>query len=267
MPNQHWPVIGHRSRTLLAAALALGFGLAAGPAAAAEKIDPEADKILRSMSTYLGHLPAFRVRADVDNEIVDLAGQKLQLSSSAEVVLQRPNHLYVHRQGPFSDAEVIFDGKTLTLNGKEHGVYAQFESPGSIDQAIAKMRVETGLDAPGADLLEADPYAVLIDDVSQGTYLGTAFVGGVECHHLAFRQAKVDWQLWVQAGDTPLPMKYVITSKWVTGAPEYSVRFADWDTKPQIEPNRFAFVPPAGAKRVDSIPVNEMGEIMTPEVK
>ena len=38
----------------------------AGPATSAEGIDPDADKILKSMSTYLGSLPAFSMAADID---------------------------------------------------------------------------------------------------------------------------------------------------------------------------------------------------------
>jgi hypothetical protein len=97
--------------------------------------------------------------------------------------------------------------------------------------------------------------------------MGTAYVHGVECHHLAFRAARVDWQLWVQAGENPLPMKYVITTKWMTGAPQYAVRFRDWDTKPQIPAGRFEFTPAAEAKRLESIPVNEMGELAIEEAQ
>ena len=57
-------------------------------------------------------------------------------------------------------------------------------------------------------------------------------------------------------------MKYIITSKWITGAPQYSVRFRDWDTKPNIDPGRFMFSPPEGAKRLESIPVDQVGELL-----
>ena len=229
-------------RALLAAGVALGIGLGAGPALGAGEIDPEADEILRAMSNYLGGLSAFTVSADVDHEIMDLAGQKLQLSASETLVVERPGRLHVSRQGPIAEVELFFDGKMVTIHGKNLNAYTQFDSPGTIDNAIASIRAETGLDAPGADLLYADPYPGLVTDVLNGSYLGTAFVNGIECHHLAFRAAKVDWQLWVQYGDTPLPMKYVITSKWMTGAPEYSVRFRDWDTKPQIEAAQFGVI-------------------------
>ena len=205
--------------------------------------------------------------SDVDHEILDLAGQKLQLSASEILTVERPGRLHVSRQGPIAEVELFFDGKVVTIHGKNLNAYAQIDSPGTIDNAIQTVRAETGLDAPGAELLYADPYPGLVTDVMSGAYLGTAFVNGVECHHLAFRAAKVDWQLWVQYGDKPLPMKYVITSKWMTGAPTHSVRFRDWDTKPRIEPVRFAFSAPEGAKKLEAVPVGELGEIMIEEVQ
>ena len=81
------------------------------------------------------------------------------------------------------------------------------DRPGTIDDALDTLHVEIGLDAPGADLFYADPYISLSSGVVSSAYLGTDYVNGVECHHLAFREAKTDWQLWVQVGDAPLPMK------------------------------------------------------------
>lgn len=251
------PPVG--SKTFLAGG-ALCLALAAGQVTAAEGIDPEVDKVLRSMSAYLGGLPSFSVNADIGTEIIDLEGQKIQLSSSSAITIQRPNKLHVRRQGALVDAEMIVDGKTLTIYGKERNLYFQTENPGNIDEVIDAIRTGIGLDAPAADLMYADPYPTLASGVNSSTYLGTAFVNGVESHHLAFRQDKVDWQLWVKAGDQPLPMKYIVTTKWMTGAPQYSVRFQDWNTKPQIEADQFAFSAPEGAKRLTAIAVDHVGE-------
>jgi len=252
---------------VFAAGVVLMISFAAGPAMCADGIDPDADKILSSMSSYLGGTSTFSVKADIDNEIITHAGQKLQLSSFATVVMERPGKFHVQRKGMLADVEYIFDGKTLTLHGKNLNVYVQREVSGTIDDAIRAVEMETGLDAPGADLLFADPYAILSSGVVSGVYIGTAYVNGVECHHLAFRENKVDWQLWVKAGDMPLPMKYVITSKWHTGAPQYTVQLRDWDTKPGIKGDQFTFIVPAGARRLETIPVNEMGELSIEEDK
>jgi hypothetical protein len=158
--------------------------------------------------------------------------------------------------------EVVYDGEVLTVHGKDINSYQQVRSPGTIDDALGRVHTEIGLDMPASDLFFSDAYAGLMDGVVSGDYLGTAYVNGGECHHLAFRQAQVDWQMWVQTGEKPLPMKYVITSKWVTGAPQYTVRMRDWDTQPSINPGQFTFSAPKGASKVDKLPVDEMGEII-----
>lgn len=251
----------HIRRAFLAAALALGLGFLSGPAMSADGIDTDADKILRSMSTYLGGLSSFSVKGDLDDEIVDLAGQKLLFSSSGTIIVDRPGKLYGHRHGPLADMVFVFDGKTLTLNEKNTNVYAQIEGSGTVDDALRTISF-VGLDAPAGDLLYADSYAGLLTDVTKGAYLGTAYVHGVECHHLAFRAARVDWQIWIRTGDTPLPLKYVITSKWVTGAPQHVVRLRDWNTTPQIKADQFTFTIPEGARNLETILVNEVGELM-----
>lgn len=246
---------------LRAASLTLVIGLAAGSAIAADGANPDADEILRSMSGFLAHAKAFSVSADISNEIITLEGQKLQLNSHSDLVFERPSRFYVTRQGGFADAALFYDGAKLTLLGKTANAYVQKDVAGTTDDAIHAIEQETGLNMPGSDLLLADSYAALSAGVISSGYYGKAYVGGVECHHLAFRTAKVDWQIWVKTGNEPLPMKYVITTKWMTGAPQYSVQLSNWNTKPVIASNRFTFVVPKGAIKLEALPVDETGEI------
>lgn len=240
--------------------LAVICAVAACPAAAQE-IEPDATKILAAMSENLKQKTSLSVDYDADHEIVDLAGRKLQYSASGTLALDRAKGLHITRKGPFADVEVIFDGKTISLYGKALNVYAQLDSPGpSIEEATEEFRAATGLDAPGADLLATDPFTVLTDGTTEGSVVGSAFVGGVECDHLAFRTDIVDWQIWVSKGENPLPLKYVITTKWVTGGPQYSLRLTNWKSD-GIDPGQFAFSPPAGAKEVERVYADVTGEL------
>jgi hypothetical protein len=247
--------------------LALGMALTVGAIAPAQaqELDPNATEVLQFMSDYLAKTQAFSVNADIDFEVIARSGQKLQFSSYATLVMQRPTGLFIQRRGPLADVEMVFDGSQLTLFGRRINSYAEIPLSGTIDDAILTVEDETGLPFPGADLLFADPYAVLSDGVESSLYLGTAYIDGVEVHHLAFREADVDWQLWVQTGDIPLPMKYVITTKWVTGAPEYSIRLRDWNTSPQIGADRFTFTPPAGATLLEALPPSELEDYLSTE--
>ena len=62
---------------------------------------------------------------------------------------------------------------------------------------------------------------------------------------------EVDWQIWIEVGPQPIPRKYVITSRAVTGAPQYTLRIKEWRMDPQVAASAFAFSPPAGAQKVD----------------
>ena len=103
---------------------------------------------------------------------------------------------------------------------------------------------------PGADLLMSTPYDVLIAGVIEANNIGRGVIDGVECEHLAFRNFDTDWQLWVQLGDKPIPRKLVITSKTLTGAPQYTIRVKSWKTGGTPAPAAFTFVPPTGAVKL-----------------
>ena len=65
-------------------------------------------------------------------------------------------------------------------------------------------------------------------DVTDVKDLGSGVIGGVECDHLAFRAKDTDWQIWIAQGDKPYPCRYVITSKGVDQAPQFTMEIRDW---------------------------------------
>jgi hypothetical protein len=248
-------------RGLLVASLATALSFTAGSAVAAEGINADADEILRAMSKHLAGLKTFSVSADISNEILSTEGQKLQFNASSNLLIERPSHFFATRQGRFADAVMTYDGAKLTLHGKTLNAYVQKDLVGSVDDAIRAVEQGAEVTMPAADLLLTDSYAALTSTVVSSGYYGRAVVGGVETHHLGFRTPKVDWQIWVKADGEPLPMKYVITTKWMTGAPQYSIQLSNWNTKPVIPPAAFTFIPPKGAVKVEALPVDETGEI------
>jgi hypothetical protein len=249
---------GHRLR---AASLALVFSLLAASAMAAEGINPDADEILQAMSKFLAGTKAFSVSVDASIEVVTKEGQKLQMVNSASVLLERPSRFYLTRRGKFADTEAVFDGKKLTFYGKTGNVYIQRDVAGQIDEALSALERDIGIPMPAGDLLLANPYPVLSSGVTSSGYYGIEYVAGVASHHLAFRNAGVDWQLWVKAEGDPLPTKYVITTTGIDRAPQFSVQFTNWNLKPAVPASRFSFVAPKGAQKLAALPIDESGEI------
>ena len=108
-----------------------------------------------------------------------------------------------------------------------------------------------GIDLPLIDLAVSDPYQNATSNVLKGTDYGLAPVLGVDCHHLAFTQENVDWQVWIQDGPQPLIRRLVITHKNEPGAPEFTAFITRWDLAQRISDADFVFDPPPGAAKVE----------------
>lgn len=216
------------------------------------EVDPQAAAVVRRMSEHLGSLRAFRVTADSATDVVLDSGEKIQVLASSDVALQRPNKLRSERRGPLTNVTFIYDGDRISLYGRRNNLYAQMDAPNDLDAALDFARERLELEAPGADLLYANAYEGLMEGVRSGTHLGPAEVDGVVCDHVAFRGEDVDWQLWVERGERPLPRRYVIVTKDQPGSPAFVVQMSDWQVGPSaVAASDFVFTPPPGAVEID----------------
>ena len=225
--------------------------------------DGQAQSILRTMADYISRQENLSLKYDADVEVVTPAVEKIQFSASGDVTVSRPNKFRISRTGGFADVEVIADGSIVTVYDRGGNRFAQVPGAGSLDEVIDKLRAEAPLELPGADLLLSRPYDELMAGVLEAKHIGRGVVDGVECEHLAFRNLDTDWQIWVEVGDRPVPRKYVITSKAIGAAPQYTLRLKDWKTGVNPASDAFTFKPPEGSsgvaisllKDIDEIPV------------
>ena len=236
---------------------AFAFVLVATPCAQAQ----DAGKIFKAMADYVTSQKIVSVAFDSATEVVTTDLQKIQFNSSGQVLLSRPDKVRIQRTGGYTDIELTFDGKTATLLGKHLNAFAQVDAPGTVDELIDGLRDRLNVQIPGADLLMSDLNGTLMADVTDAKHIGHGVVDGVECDHLAFRSAELDWQLWVEIGARPIPRKYVITSKHVAGAPQYTLRIKEWKTDATAGPDAFAFKPPADAKKVEIVAMVDIDEV------
>lgn len=218
---------------------------------AALRIEPKATELLKKSTDYLSNTRAFTLRASFTDEVVLLNGQKIGYESWSQISLQRPNHFRTVRHGVLENLDFYYDGKTMAFFEKGPNFYARVPASATLDGMMDDLNFGYEVAIPGSDLFYNDAYAGMIEDVTEASYIGLEEVGGVPAHHLAFRKADVDWQLWVRDGDMPVPVKYVITTKWVTGAPSYTVLMTDWNMAPTFDNSTFNFVPPAGARQIE----------------
>lgn len=219
------------------------------------------------MSDYVAGQKTISATFEASIEIVTPELEKLQFNNSGQVVLARPDKLRASRLGGYADVELVFDGKKVAILGKNINAYAQVDAPGTTDQMYDRLRNDFGIQMPGADLLLTNVFEVLSKDVVVAKHIGAGVIGGVECEHLAFRNDDTDWQLWVQAGAQPIPRKLVITTKSVTGSPQYSLVIREWKTDQAPVADTFEFKTPQGAKQVKVEDLADVDELPAGVVK
>jgi hypothetical protein len=221
----------------------------------------DAKSILKAMSDYLSSQKTIELTFDSDIEIITPELEKIQFTNSGETLFQRPNKIRAHRVGGYADVALFFDGKTVSVYGKHANTYAQFESPGTIDQLIEALRQGHGVALPGADLLLSNPYETLMTGVRDARHIGRGVIDGRECEHLAFRNFDTDWQIWIEVGKNPIPRKLVITSKTMNSAPQYTLRIKAWQAGGEPARNAFVFTPPAKAQKLSPDALIDLDEL------
>src|SRR3954447_26775131 len=223
----------------------------------------DAAKFLKAMTDYTTAQKSISATFDSDIEVVTPELEKIQFTSSGKLQLTRPDKLRVSRTGGYADVQLIYDGKTVSIYGNNAKAYAQADLAGTIDQLVDLIQAKAGAVMPGTDLLLSSAYDELMSGVIVAKHVGQGVIDGVECEHLAFRGADTDWQIWIESGARPVPRKYVITNRTVTGAPQYTLRIKDWKTDAIADADAFVFKPPAGVTKVgfDSAAIAEFDEI------
>jgi len=235
-----------------AAAQSLPGGSAATPATpstTAVQRDPAAITALEQMGAYLRTLTTFEVDGDITSEEVLDTGQSIQYTSAIDLVAQRPNRLRVNLDSTRKRRQYFYDGHTLTIYAPRQAFYAQVVAPPTIQQMIAQASDRLDLVVPFADLFELGLNPDLTNRITSAMVVGSEAVGDQVCTHYAFRQARVDWEMWIREGAQPLPCKYRIVTMDDDARPDYVVNLT-WNMTPTIGPSTFTFVPPEGADRI-----------------
>lgn len=213
--------------------------------------EADAKQILRAMSDYMSATQTLSFEYDATLEVVTTDDQKLGIASSGSVAVARPDKIRASRVGGFSEQDMVYDGTTFSLLGKLSGAYVQTPMSGGIDGMIDTLRDQYGFALPAADLLMAEPYDILMSEVTDIKDLGAGVIGGQVCDHLAFRTPDVDWQIWIATGDAPYPCRFVITTKTMSPSPQYTIDVRNWNDSAGLDANAFAFTAPSGADKLD----------------
>ncbi|UEM19763.1 DUF2092 domain-containing protein [Skermanella mucosa] len=214
-------------------------------------MDARALGILDLMAETLAQAQGFSVTIQAGYDVIQDTGQKIEFGERRKVALSRPDRLRVEvEESDGTQALVFFDGKAITVFSPGENVYGQIEKAGTVDDAVRYVIQDLGMRLPLALLLVTtlpDEFEQRLESID---YVERNTLTRVPTDHLAGRSADVDFELWVAAGDTPLPQRVSITYKNEEGAPQYRAEFSDWKLDPDLSKVDLAFRPPEGAEAI-----------------
>ena len=213
-------------------------------------IEDGAIDAIKEMSNYLMTATTLGFTSVGSLDVVTNDGQRIQLDGTTTYKVRRPGFV-IDYQSNIKSRKFIYDGKTFTVYSPKLGFYAQAPAPATNKEVLDAIYEKYGISLPLVDLFRwgDGTNADRIQALKSAYEVGSATIDGVDTDHFAFREADVDWEVWIQKGDQPLPRKFVIVDRSDPARPTFTARL-NWQINPAFTDADFTFVPDANAKRI-----------------
>jgi hypothetical protein len=227
-------------------------GASAAPAsksAEPPKVDPEAVKALYKMGTYLRSLESFEIQSRTTTEDVLDNDQKVQIGGAMDYKVHKPGAFQITDSTDRKVRQYYFDGKNFTIYAPKMNFYSTVAAPPTITELFKRAYDKYGIEFPLEDLFHWGSADNRFDDLVSASVVGYAKIDGQDSDQFAYRQGDADWQIWIQRGDKPLPLKLVIVKTSDETMPEYTA-VLHWNTSATFPDDTFTFKPPASAKAI-----------------
>jgi hypothetical protein len=218
------------------------------PSAANPLISPVAMSALQRMGNYLRSLKAFEIQAITNTDEVVEPGLKVQLDGTVKMQVRRPDGLHMTIDSDRKQRELFFDGKNFTLYSPRLNFYAVTPAPGTLGELFESLAAYD-IEMPLADLFLWGTDRSPEEDVKLALPVGPATIDGKKADHYLIGREDVSWQVWIQQGNQPLPIKMVITNLAVPQQPQH-VTVMRWNLAPTLDDKRFVYTPGKDAVRI-----------------
>ena len=223
-------------------------------------IEDNAVEALKDMSNYLKTASTLDITTAGSLDVVTNNGQRIQLDGTTHYKVRKPGFV-IDYNSDIKSRRFIYDGKTFTVYSPKLGYYASVPAPGTNKEVLDTIYNKFGISLPLEDLFRWGDGSNedRIKALESAYKVGTATIDGFETDHYAFREPDVDWEVWIQQGDQPLPRKLVIIDRNDPARPTFISRMS-WKVNPTFTDADFTFVPDANAKKIQLATYKGPGE-------
>lgn len=234
---------------------------AGDPIANEGMIEDEAVEALRQMSSYLMTASTIQIVSNGSLDVVTNSGQRIQLDGKTTYKVRKPAGFVIDYESDIKSRRFIYDGKNFTIYSPKLGFYSTVAAPASNREVLTTIYDKFGIALPLEDLFRwnDESGAARIQSLRAAYNVGAATIDGVVTEHYAFREDDVDWEVWIEQGDRPVPRKLVIVDRHDPAKPTFIARL-QWTLNPAFTDNDFAFVPDANAKKIQIATYQGPGE-------
>lgn len=234
----------------------------------AEQFDPQVRGVIEKIAAL--HQDVDTLQVNLEIAMAMTAGEMEQKQQTAYAISYKRPRRYALRvkSGQWSPT-VVSDGEQVFTYYPTMKRYTREEVSGDDPLSLASAGGMGAGGMAGAAFQLAIPSEQLTEQlmigVEQTEYVGKTELDGVTCHRLKFTQDQIEWELWVQAEERPLPrrMEIDMSKAFAESAPDneafkdatmrITATFDDWKINTAIPDEQFEFTPPEDAQQVDSI--------------
>ncbi|MEM1315100.1 MAG: DUF2092 domain-containing protein [Pseudomonadota bacterium] len=215
------------------------LALALAVPAAAQDDPPTPAALMQSMAEALAGAESFSFHVEKTFDDVLLDGAIIELGGGIDVAAARPGSLYVSYGGDTASKQAWVADGVLTLVDHRARVVGTVAAEGDLDAALDDVAARHDLRMPLADLISSDLPERLAGLDAQAIYVGLHDVEGAPSHHVLLRGTERDAQLWIDAGETPVLNKLVITDIALPGRPRTAFVFSEWSLEARFPDGLF----------------------------
>lgn len=212
-------------------------------------VDPSAVAAIQAMSTYLAGLKTFKLNTVGTMDVVTADGQRIQVDGTTQYEAKKPG-IRIHYDSDIKKRDFYYDGKNFTTYSPALGFYSTVPAPPTNKEFLDAVYDHYGIRLPLEDLFRwNDSRGERISGLRSAGNLGTVTLDGVKTTHYAFREPDVDWEVWIDQGDKPLPRKLSIVDRTDPARPAFTTRLS-WTVNPSLPDSDFTFKPGPDAKKI-----------------
>jgi hypothetical protein len=217
-------------------------------------LEPKAIDLLKAASSRLAAARSMRFTAVVSYENPSLFGPPLVYTTKSDVVVQRPDKLRVITSGDGPASEFYYDGKTMVAFAPAENLVAVAEAPPTIDAALKAAYDSGGIYFPFTDLIVADPYGDIADELKSAFYIGQSHVvGDTTTDMVAYVSDDVFVQIWIGAEDK-LPRMLRAIYRHDPSRLRHQMELSHWWLDLDVPPDVFGSSKAARATRIEFEP-------------